>query len=385
MEIELISLPPLAQLELEWRDLEARSDISFFTSWSWIGAWLRSLPADIQPHLLRANLHGRVMALGVVVPTVIRKARCIPIKVWLLNETGRPALDDITIEYNGLVVDDTVKHVLEPLLLEHLMSNGGTWDELQFNALRRPLASLARLSKLPGSGKTHRIHKLRKPAYQVCLKDVRDAGQHIRLIKQKARYHIKRSLSMYETSGPVTVEVAQTLDQALSFLERLKYFHRIHWANKSKQGAFNHPFFNDFHDQLIRSAFARGEIQLISVKAGSAEVAYLYNFVWQGHVYNYQSGVNYTQMGGKLSPGMTAHSLVIDYNAAQGHHTYDLMAGDHQYKRSLTLQTVQLDWWFARKPTLATQAESGLRKAARVVRRLSKLPQHAKPLSRAKA
>lgn len=384
MEIELLDLPDLGRLELEWRDLEARSDISFFISWTWIGAWLHSLPEDIRPRLLRANLNGRVMALGVFVPTVLRKARCIPVNVWLLNETGRPELDNITIEYNGLVIDDTVKHVLEPLLLEHMMAQRGEWDELQFNALRRPLTAASRLLKKSGCAAKQRVHKLRKPAYQVCLKDTRDAGQHIRLIKQKPRYHIKRSLAAYETTGPVTVEIAQSVDQALAFLSRLKHFHGQHWADKSENGAFDHPFCNTFHDRLVRSAFNRGEIQLMAIKAGSAEIAYLYNFVWQGHVYNYQSGVNYPQMGGKYSPGMTAHSLAIDYNAAQGHHTYDLMAGDHQYKRALTLQAVQLDWWFARHTNLATHAEDGLRKAARVARYLSALTQHTESLKRAK-
>lgn len=379
MEIELIELPPFAKLETQWRDLEARSDISFFTSWSWIGAWLQSLPHDVHPMLLRAHIGGRVMGLGVLVANVMRKAKCVPVKVWRLNETGRLALDKITIEYNGLVIDDTVKHVLEPLMVQYLVDQGGGWDEIQFNALRRPLPTPNRLPKSKiGIGRT-RIQCNRQPAYQVCLTDIRDAGTHLKLVKQKTRYHIRRSLKAYEKLGPLTIDAAQTLDQALAFLERLKLFHRAHWDNKPGQGAFVHSFFNTFHDRLIRSAFERGEIQILQVKAGSVEVAYLYNFVWNGHVYNYQSGVNYAELGGKLSPGMTGHSLAIDFNASLGHHTYDLMAGEHQYKRALTLQTVQLDWWSARRPTLSIHTEDGIRKAAKLAQRVSNLTQDTTP------
>ena len=37
-------------------------------------------------------------------------ARCIPMRVWRLNETGRPnSIKPLTIEYKRLVIDDTVK------------------------------------------------------------------------------------------------------------------------------------------------------------------------------------------------------------------------------------------------------------------------------------
>lgn len=370
--VDLVDLPELAELEHEWRDLEARSDISFFTSWSWIGAWLRRLPNDIHPLLLRARIGGRLMAAGILVPSLTWKARCIPIRIWRLHETGRRELDNITIEYNGLLIDESIQHVVEPLLMQYLVDHGGHWDELQFNALRRPAKPPHHLRRPcgPVKGRTKFKHT-RKAAYQVCLSEVREAGQHIQLIKQKPRYHIRRSVAAYAALGPVTIEAAQSIEQALVFLERLKHFHHTYWSGKQVQGAFAHPFFNAFHDLLIRTSFERGEIQLLAIKAGEHEIAYLYNFVWNGHVYNYQSGVNYADMGGKHSPGMVAHTLAIDFNAQLGHHTYDLMAGDHHYKRALTLQTVQLDWWTARRPTLPNTAEDGLRKAATLALRMS--------------
>lgn len=370
-QIELVDLPELAQLETKWRELEARSDISFFTSWSWIGAWLRTLPSDVHPMLVRAKLNGRLMGMGILVSSIIWKAKCIPVRVWRLHETGQHDLDKITIEYNGLVIDDTVKHLVEPLMIQYLLEQGSTWDELQFNALRRPVTPPRLALRARYRGHRVKLKRTRNPAYQVCLSDVRDAGQHIKLIKQKPRYHIRRSLAAYQQIGPVTIEKAQTLEQAQSFLERLKHFHRIHWDHKQLEGAFVHPFFNQFHDRLIASCFDRGEIQLLAVKAGELEIAYLYNFVWHGHVYNYQSGVNYDEMGGKHSPGMAAHALAIDLNAQAGHHTYDLMAGEHHYKRALTLQTVQLDWWTARRATLPIKAEDSVRKAAKLALRLS--------------
>lgn len=362
LSIELLPISNVDEIERQWRDLEARSEISFFTSWTWIGAWLRSLPKTIQPWMLLARVHDRWMGVGIVVPTVVIKARCVPMRAWLLHETGHPELDKITIEYNGLVIDDTLRHILEPMMLRHLMDHGGGWDEIQFNALRSP--------PLPPPRRRHcqtKIKHARQAAYQISLVDVRDADRHVALIKQKPRYHIKRSLQAYEKDwGPVTIEAAPTLNVALDWMEALKTLHRASWAERQIEGAFSTPFFNLFHDNLIRAAFPRGEIQILAIRSGPHVIAYLYNFVWNGHVYNYQAGIDYALAGGKNSPGLVAHSLAIDFNAALGHHTYDLMAGDHPYKRALTLQTVQLDWFSVRRPGISTKAEDGVRSAARL-------------------
>ncbi|MGE5451788.1 MAG: GNAT family N-acetyltransferase [Acidobacteriota bacterium] len=371
LTVDLVDLPPLAELEAAWRDLEARSEASFFTSWSWIGTWLRNLPADVQPLLLRARIDDRLMGAGILIPSVVWKARCIPIRTWRLHETGQRELDEITIEYNGLVIDASIGHLVEPMMMQYLIDHGSQWDELQFNALRRPPLPPKSHRRAGIDWNQTRLKRVRRAAYQINLGDVRQAGQHVQLIKQKTRYHIRRSLSAFEAFGPVVTEVAQTVEQALGFLARLKHYHQAYWDGKNVQGAFSHPHFNAFHEQLIRSCFDRGEIQLVAVKAGEQEIAYLYNFVWQGHVYNYQSGVNYADMGGKNSPGLASHTLTIDLNAGLGHHTYDLMVGDHHYKRALTLQTVQLDWWSARSPTLPNRVEDSLRKAAGLALQMS--------------
>ena len=65
-----------------------------------------------------------------------------------------------------------------------------------------------------------------------------------------------------------------------------------------------------------------------------------------------------------LSPGSVCHALVIPYNAAQGHKTYDLLVGDSQYKKSLSTHANQLVWYTIQKPRLRFKLE-GLAKAAK--------------------
>ncbi len=60
------ALPPLAELEREWRALEAVARPSFFISWAWIGSLLDAIPAASRPMLLRGHAQGETVALALV-------------------------------------------------------------------------------------------------------------------------------------------------------------------------------------------------------------------------------------------------------------------------------------------------------------------------------
>jgi len=123
--------------------------------------------------------------------------------------------------------------------------------------------------------------------------------------------------------------------------------HQAYWQQKGLPGSFANPFFNEFHAELIRSHFAEGSIQLLRMSAGKAVLGYLYNFVDQGRVYNYQSGYDYELCQKQYSrPGFVTHVYAVELNRTAGHHIYDFMAGDSEYKQLLgSLLPTWVGWW----------------------------------------
>ena len=98
------ALPPLAELEREWRALEAVARPSFFISWAWIGSLLDAIPAASRPVLLRGHAQGETAALALVGRAVTRRRyRLIRSRGLYLNETGDPQYDAMTIEHNGIL------------------------------------------------------------------------------------------------------------------------------------------------------------------------------------------------------------------------------------------------------------------------------------------
>jgi CelD/BcsL family acetyltransferase involved in cellulose biosynthesis len=69
----------------------------------------------------------------------------------------------------------------------------------------------------------------------------------------------------------------------------------------------------------------------------------LYNFVYRGRLYYYQSGYDY-ELGERLSPGLVAHVFAIRRALDAGVAEYHLMAGDSDYKRKLARSHQDLHW-----------------------------------------
>ena len=107
-----------------------------------------------------------------------------------------------------------------------------------------------------------------------------------------------------------------------------------------------------FIKTIINRRFDAGEIQLLHILCGEETLGCIYNFVYQGVVYHYQNGFNYERFSN--SPGIVSLALAIPYNAAQGHKIFDFMAGDSEYKRSLSTDKKMMQWYVIQQKTPAT-------------------------------
>ena len=362
--VELQPLPPLSELASEWRTLEERADASFFVSWSWIGCWIETLRGEVELLVLRARLQGRTVGLGVLAMHLERRHRLITSRTLRLHATGRPELDILMIECNGLLVDRELQAPVSRRMFAHLLQRESAWDELVLDGMWEA-------GSLPYSDKRTAVHIASYANHYVDLAAVRAAsGGYLSLLGSKTRSRIRRSLKEYEGVGELRLQCASDTAQALAFLEGLKSYHQSYWAARGEPGAFANPFFERFHRQLVRSAFGRGEIQLLAVDAGARRIGYIYNFVRQGHIYNYQSGLDYHILEKHNRPGLVAHKLAIEFSARSGHRVYDYLAGDSEYKQALGTAVGEMSWVTVQRDRMRFRIEGAGRMLLRRARRL---------------
>ena len=367
IKVDLVSLPSSGDLAAIWTDLEARSDRSFFLSWTWIGTWLSMI--DCCPELLVARRRGDIVGLGLVRARRKTRHRLLPIWTVFLNQTGDDYQDVITIEYNDILADRSchasVRQACLRFLIDHDRFGGRKAGEVVLGGidgrLQYPIERLGRpILERAAAGSAF-----------VDLKTLRQEGKpFLQGLKPSTARRVRRSLALYRERGPLELRAAASLDEALVFFDRCGLFHQARWTARGKPGAFAYPFFVDFHRRLIRTALPTGQAELVEVAAAGEPIGYLYNFLDRSRVSYYFSGFRFED-DNRLKPGLVSHTLCIERHLERGMDVYDFMAGDQRYKLELGQPGPEIVSFAIQRPNWMLAAERPLR---RFKQKLSEVP-----------
>lgn len=321
MQIHVSPVKDFAALGAIWRALEAELEgVGFFQSWSWVGCLAEERYSDAV--LLRAEEAGRTVGLALF--NRRRGGLC-------LAESGDPGLDAPFIEHNAPLGTEASSAAL----LQAAWQVSGT--------RRLVLSGVAPNIVTAAGGTIWRMQE--RPAPFLDLVALRNSGgDHLAACSANTRQQIRRSSRFYAAQGPLRLRAAAGAGEALSFFDALLALHDRRWQARGKPGAFSTPFLQRFHHALIRDAAPRGEIEMLRVSAGDADLGYLYNFRLNGRVHAYQSGLDHEGADRNGKPGLTCHGLAIQRALSAGDAVYDFMGGADRYKLSLANDTAPLVW-----------------------------------------
>lgn len=359
LSYELTCLADLAAMEAAWIALEARADCPFFLSWNWIGTWLRVTPGLV-PLVLTVRDGPRIVGLAVFHPARQRR-RMASSRALFLHQTGDELTDIITIEYNNILCErGYAARILGgfiPFLKQARLPGApfDTWDEIHTAVVTGEFLPIARQANLMTLELTH------KPSWYVDLDAIRQTGRpFLESLSSNTRYQIRRALKLYAKSGPVNAVAAKTVDEALGYFKEMKPLHQKYWNDRGMPGGFSNAYFEAFHLALICDGFPRGTIEIVRISAGPKIIGVVYNFLYRGRVYSYQTGFAYED-DPKIKPGLVSHSLCIEQHLAAGASVYDFMGGDSQYKASLGVRGPDMMHFAFQRRTLARRTEAFMR------------------------
>jgi len=335
----------------KWRSLEERADISFFQSWAWVGCAAEARYK--RPVLLQAGPDDAPWALALLNRTG---------PLWAperlsLGESGNAELDAVFTEYNGPLVARGQEGGLAACLQALLNAPIAPRRRVLGRSLRLSGVSDAVLRAARETGTIRTLQS--RPAPYVDFATLGGGEEpFLASLSANTRYQLRRSMRRYEAVGEMRVQRADSLGEALTFLDDLARLHQITWRTRGGIGAFANATFLRFHHALVERALPRGEIDLLRITAGGQLLGYLYNFIFREGVLAYQSGFDYTAAGPHQKPGLTSHYLAIEMYRRQGRHSYSFLAGDDRYKTSHANATTMLHWldvappwsWWQRAP-----------------------------------
>ena len=349
----------LTALGADWRNLEARADTTFFLSWDWIGPWLET--AGGTPIAARVAEDGRLVGLALFHVARQRRHGFLPVRLAVLNETGDKQKDIAYMEYNGALAEMGAEAAVLNAILQAL-ANGA--DAPGFDAIRLGGLPESLAQAIDPAGLTMRT-VASEPTARVDLEALRAGnGDFLASLSSNARQQIRRSLRLYEARGPVRLEAASSLDEAQAYFGEMQALHQANWAARGMPGAFAAPFLEKFQRRVIEQAFDSGRVELLRLAAGDATLGYFYNFLHDGWVGAYVSGIAY-EADNKLKPGLAGYALMVERHLALGNRVVDFLAGEDAYKTRLGQPGEAMVWLDVEKPLLRFAVSGALRAVKR--------------------
>ena len=300
-------------------------------------------------------MSGRIVGMGILFAKHRPQLKVFSTPAFYLNATGDAYFDEITIEYNGFLLDRSAPTKIAKQLLNFLFSSTEyRCDEVFIHGS----TNAPSMQQTIPSG-TRLLVPRARGCYSVNLDELRESKKaYISTLGSTRRYNIRRSLKEYELIAPLKMTVAESMDEGVYFLAELQRLHQAYWKGKDATGAFGNPFFEKFVHQLVITLFTKGLVQLIRVSAGESVIGYLLNFVYLGHVYQYQSGFDYNVCEKYNGPGYVCHLYAVEHNLRCGHHTYDYMAGESDYKKAMGVLSTELSWQVVQRETLGFKSKT---------------------------
>lgn len=336
-----------------WRELSIETPRSYFLSPGWVEAWLDHLPAEASVRLALVRQDGEPSAAAFVGSARVVRQRVFRSRALLLNQTGRQGVDQVYIEDNDFLCRPGFTFPLRDFLAQM----PGEWEELYLSGVDPEMLNRA--------GQPYDVFVMNRiPAPYVDLAALAASKKdYLGALGSNTRSQIRRCYKLYAERGPIETEIAATAGQAIEIYDELVSLHRRWWGLRRDKGAFANPWFYNFHRALIERRLDAGEIQLLRVRAGADTIGCIYNFVWNGSVFFYQSGFR-PEEDNRLKPGYVCHTEAIRHSLAAGLATYDFMASFDEYKARMSTHQRELVWARVQKPRWKFAIERAARAGA---------------------
>jgi len=293
----------------------------------------------------------------------------IPFRRLELMGTGEDEADEVCSDYGGvLAVRGYEARVCDTLARALTRGELGEWDEVvvanmngeheakQSRGLRDAIAAVGAKAALERAGECPFIPL--PPSWDDYL------GQ----LDGPRRYGVRRSLRDLEAwagAGGYALTRASNARELHAGLRTLSALHGERWEDAGRPGAFASERFLRFHEAVMPALLGGtdGGLDLLSLVVRGEPVAALYNIVYRGKVYFYQSGRK-VDVPKRVKPGVAIHALAVERAIVAQYREYDFLNGASRYKRELSLASRPLVTLRAVAPTVRARSVEAAREVA---------------------
>lgn len=322
-----------ANFARQWQRLEKKAEPSVFLSWPWIQAWLAIIDEPVV--VIEASQAQTIVGLSLWCERTRKVFRVIPIKQAWLHRTGIPKKDQMWTEYNDFLLAADNRVAIRQAMLNFIKKSSLGWQEL--------VIGLSEVDSLQQINKVFPVYheSIYSRGHKVDLSQLKDAYRS-EVLSKNTRSQVNRSYKMLAEMGEVSFKVLDGQDDIQACMPKIADLHIKRWRDIGDGSGFDNAFFVEFHQSMINNSVGIIEVCVLSVNGDP--IGYLYNYCLAGRVYFYLSALT-SHLPSKIKVGMLLQTLAVEHYGQNKCKSYDFLAGDAQYKRSLTNDSYVLALW----------------------------------------
>lgn len=355
--VSICNVTECLALHDEWLVLQEKSHQSCFLNWNWISAWLNT-SSDITTQfvVVRATQNDKTIGLAIFSTKSKRTFYGKSLKQLWLNRTGCETKDQVWIEHNDFLVASSDSANIRKLMFNSLLAQTDLWDEI--------FIGLSPLHVTNAFQQEHHFTRelISSPSFDADISKYATLSDYLQSLSKNTRSQINRSKRGLESLGELELSLAQTESDKKQYLSEISALHIEKWGPTIHGSGFNNPIFVDFHQNILINDQSNQYTRLYRLRHNGKSLGYVYLLINSNTWSFYLSAIEFHE-DPKIKVGLLLHSMIIEQAIAVGVKTYDFLAGEAQYKKSLsnTLATEQKLVCFYR-PTFYMLIREQLRK-----------------------
>jgi len=319
----------VAELEHKWIALQSQSNASAFIAWFWIKQWLAQKNLITNNCLCIEVKQGQdTVGLALFGIKTKRVFWGLSFKQYFLHKSGNIKEDQTWIEHNTFLLHKDYEQQLAAEICQQLSKIE------QIDDIKIGLSSPNFINKLNFVDFKIRT-ELSSPGYFANLAGFTTLDDYLASLSKNTRSHIKRSIKLLNEKSPLRLVLATDATEKNTVLKNIADLHRIKWRSTVYGSGFDNPCFYNFHKGLIQDEHSAQNCRLYTLYQDDIALGHVY-LLTQGERWSfYLSALNFNE-DNRIKVGLVIHSLVIEQAIKQGVTVYDFLAGEAQYKNSLS-------------------------------------------------
>lgn len=323
-------------LKEEWNGLLLQSQSKTFTlRWEWLFTWWEVF-RDATTELSILTVRDLQQGLVGIAPFYLRHRQIrsyLPVvRDLMFLGTGEAEESEVCSEYLDIFSLPGQEAPVLNVLFSYLNSPDSPikWHRIFLKGVLVNAAGLQGIDKLISASHLPYETENETSCYRISLQNKWE--DTFNRLERKQRYEIRRDTKKLYETGSVHFRCYENEPNYMEGFTILSTLHQKRWIAAGRPGVFSDTKFMAFHKQILQIAYENKWLQLPILLWEGEPIGALYNFIMEGSIFEYQTGLKQELPHG-ISAGIVIRSLTLQNAIQRGLQGYDFFGGNNDYKR----------------------------------------------------